>query len=174
MTKLAMLRLENCKEWKDIGGRIIICVHDELLCEVPLEHWKRGGELLSQNMVEAGSFLPFSMKCDVTTTFRWYGESYPCEYPKPDHSSDFAAMSPENIKWIQVQLREMEYLLPVFLNEDGSKAIGDAAHGINGKCTDEMVNCIFDYVRKRGITVEEFIDTIEHEVMYTRHGASKE
>lgn len=168
MTKLAMLNLENCKEWKEIGGRILICVHDELIAEVPIEHAKRGGELLSAKMVEAGSFLPFKMTCDVTTTFRWYGESYPCEYPKPSNVDDLENMDPEQIKWIQYHLREMEYQLPTFKNPDGSKPEGDAAHGINGKVTREMSECIYNYITRRNIDTDRFIESIEQETLYTR------
>lgn len=168
MTKLAMLKIENSEEWKQIGGRILVCVHDELICEVPMENWKRGGEILSQKMIEAAEFLPFAMTCDVTTSLRWYGEEYPCEYVKP------LSTSPEDwtdgdIKWIQYHLREMEYILPIFKNEDGSKPIGAAAHGINGIKTDEMMSAVHDYISKRRIDLDSFLDKIEHEVLYTRN-----
>lgn len=163
MTKLAMLKLTNCEEWNQIGGRILISVHDELICEVPIEHWKRGGELLSQMMVEAGSFLPFSVKCDVTTTLRWYGEEYPIAFTKPQ---SFDTVEPDEVKWIQCCLREMEYLLPVYPGPDGKDPIGDAAHGINGVVSDEYDAAIQDYIRTREITPEKFIETIEKEVLY--------
>lgn len=163
MTKLAMLKLTNCEEWNQIGGRILISVHDELICEVPMENWKRGGELLSQMMVEAGSFLPFNLKCDVTTTLRWYGEEYPISFTKPQ---SFDTVEPDEVKWIQCCLREMEYLLPVYPGPDGKDPIGDAAHGINGVVSDEYDSAIQDYIRTREITSEKFIETIEKEVLY--------
>lgn len=163
MTKLAMLKLTNCEEWNQIGGRILISVHDELICEVPMEHWQRGGELLSQMMVEAGSFLPFSVKCDVTTTLRWYGEEYPIAFTKPQ---SLDTVEPDEIKWIQCCLREMEYLLPVYPGPDGKDPIGDAAHGINGVVSDEYDAAIQDYIKTRNITPDKFIETIEKEVLY--------
>lgn len=167
MTKLAMLKIENSKEWKEIGGRILVCVHDELICEVPIENWKRGGEILSSKMIEAAEFLPFNMTCDVTTTLRWYGESYPCEYEKPS-SSNLDDWNESQIKWVQYHLREMEYLLPVYKNEDGSKPIGDAAHGINGVMSQELQAHIHDYISKRHLDLDRFIDYIEQETLYTR------
>ena len=164
-TKLAILLLESDPRWKEIGGRLVVPVHDELICEVPMEYAEEGGKLLSQLMCDAADFLPFPSKCDVTTTLRWYGEEYPCKYPKP-HSCLRDEWSEDEIKWVQYHLREMEYLLPVYKNEDGSKPIGDAAHGINGVWSDEMSANIDNYLQTRNVLMDDFIDTIETEVLY--------
>lgn len=163
-TKLAILLLESSEEWKKIGGRLILPVHDELICEVPIKYAKEGGELLSKLMCDAANFLPFPSKCDVTYSFRWYGEEYPCKYPKPSEVSE--NNTEDEVKWIQYHLREMEYILPVFKNEDGSKPKGDPAHGINGIVTDEYNAAILDYVSSRHINYDDFIETIAKEVVY--------
>lgn len=142
----------------------------ELLVEVPMEAMKEGGEILSGDMCEAANFLPFPSKCDVTTTIRWYGEEFPCKYPKP---SNFDTTDAEEVKWVQYHLREMEYLLPVFKEADGSKPKGDPAHGINGVITDEYKTCIQDYMNRRNIIQDEFIDYIEDETLYGRTIATK-
>lgn len=98
LTKLAMLKVENDEEWKRLGGRILVPVHDELIAEVPIENWKEGGERLSQLMCEAANFLPFSIKCDVTTTYRWYGLEYPCPYKQPESIQNLADES--EINWV--------------------------------------------------------------------------
>lgn len=164
MTKLAMLKLQNSEEWAAIGGRLLVPVHDELIAEVPIDKWKEGGELLSRLMSEAGEFLPFPISCDVTTTLRWYGLEYPCPYPKPV-SVDTA--EPDEVKWIQYHLFESEYELPVYKDENGEKPKGDAALGVNGIISDEYIRAIDDYRRRYKLNTEqEFLDFIEHKVIY--------
>ena len=164
-TKMAVLMLENNEEWKQIGGRLLLPVHDELIAEVPVEHAQRGGELLSGLMCEAASFLPFPSKCDVTTTVRWYGLEYPPQYPKP---ASVDTTDENEIKWLQYHLFEMEYLLPILKNEDGSKPRGDAAYGVNGIRTLEMEECIKQYIAKYRIHPDKFLDDIEHRILWCR------
>ena len=161
LTKMAMLALEADPDWKRIGGRMVLPVHDELIVEVPIDYWKEGGDILSRVMSDAGNFLPFTISCDVTTTVRWYGLEYPCKYTRP---SDWETVEPEEVKWIQYHLVEMEYLLPVFKEADGSKPRGDAAVGVNGKITDEYTQAIFDYCHRYNISPSEFIDHIDNKV----------
>lgn len=163
MTKLAILKLINDKEWNDLGGRLLTPIHDELLVEVPMDKWKEGGEALSRCMLAAADFLPFDMTCDVTTTLRWYGLEYPCKYKKP---TTLDTVEPEEIKWVQYYLFECEYALPVFKNPDGSKPKGDAALGVNGIVSDEYDAAIADYKKKHNIqSDEEFIERIEYRVI---------
>lgn len=160
-TKLAMLRLNNTKRWHEIGGRLIIQVHDELIAEVPIEHWKEGGEILSQCMKDAANYLPFPSKCDVTTTIRWNGLEFPCQYTKPE-KLDLDNMSEDEIKWLQYHLAELEYSLPVLDKE----ARGDAARGVNGQVTDKMLEAFETYKAAYNITNEDVINDIEHRVIY--------
>ena len=164
-TKMAILMLENNEEWKQIGGRLLLPVHDELIAEVPIEYAQRGGELLSGLMCEAASFLPFPSKCDVTTTLRWYGLEYPPQYPKP---TSVNTEDPEEIKWIQYHLFEMEYILPIIKNPDGSKPRGDAASGINGIRTPEMEEAIKNYLVKNNVGIDKFLDDIEYRIVWCR------
>ena len=167
LTKLAILLLESNEEWKALGGKFILPVHDELIAEVPVENAKRGGELLSSIMSAAGNFLPFSISCDVTTTLRWYGLEYPCPYPEPtqfDNISDIYKMDPEHVKWLQYHLVDLEYTLPVFKEEDGSKPRGNAARGVNGKATKEMEDRIVEYMNRYRIHIGEFLSHIKRKV----------
>lgn len=158
MTKMAILALESDERWKDIGGRLLLPVHDELIAEVPIDKYEEGGKLLSDIMCEAGSFLPFPIKCDVTTTYRWYGLEYPCKYSRPSSLQD---MNEDEIKWVQYMLTELEYQLPVIKNPDGSKPRGDAALGISGKITPEFNRYVEHYKNRYSIcTDEEFIEHI--------------
>ena len=166
LTKMAMIRLINDDEWKEVGGRFICPVHDELIVEVPFENREKGAEVLSRCMCEAGSFLPFSLSCDVETTFRWYGLGVDdiLSYDKPE-SLDWDALSESNIKWLQCMVIENEYELPVYEDENGKKPIGIAAHGDNGKISDDLKNAVHDYMAKYGLTPETFLDHIEKKVI---------
>lgn len=164
LTKMAILKLENDQRWKDIGGRLLIPVHDELICEVPMKYADEAGKLLSEIMSDAGSFLPFTISCDVTTTLRWYGLEYPCPYTEPKSLEN---MTEDEIKWVQYMLVESEYVLPVFTDENGEKARGNAAYGVNGKITDDMQNDIKDYMTKYNLkSDEEFLSHIKSKVLY--------
>lgn len=163
LTKMAMLRLESDPEWQEIGGRLILPVHDELIVEVPFENREKGAEILKRSMEQAGGFLPFPISCDIEMTFRWYGlevdDILSYEQPK---SMDFDTMSESNIKWVQSRLFEQGYVMPVYKNEDGSKPIGVAAKGINGKMSDELKAAYESYMRKYNLTSgERFIHHID-------------
>ena len=162
-TKMALLELENNREWKDIGGRLLVPVHDEIIAEVPMEYYERGGEILSSCMLKAAEFLPFDSKCDVTATLRWYGLEYPCPHTKPN-SVDTEAE--DEVSWIQWHLIEAEYDLPILPNPDGSKPRGNAARGVNGKVTEEYKQAIQHYISTRRISKDTFIDSLEQEIVY--------
>ena len=161
LTKLAILRVESDPMWRELGGRVLVPVHDELIAEAPIEHWKEAGERLSQLMCEAASFLPFAIKCDVTTSYRWYGLEYPCPYPKTD---DIDTVEPDEIKYIQYHLFEVGYDLPVIKGPNGEKPEGDEALGVNGVITDDYLNAISDYINRYKICKDEFIHHIEVKV----------
>ncbi len=167
MTKMAMLKLENDPEWLAIKGSMVCCIHDELLCEVPIKNREKGAEILARDMVAAGDFLPFKLSCDVETTFRWYGLAVDdiLSYDKPT-SLDYTNLTESNICWLQCMILENEYLLPVIKNEDGSKPIGIKAHGVNGVVTDELKAAIQDYKNRYNVQDDSmFLDHIEKKVI---------
>lgn len=161
LTKMAILNLCNNKRWQEIGGRLLVPVHDELITEVPAQYAEEGANILSDCMCGAASFMPFPITCDVETSYRWYGMEYPCPYPKPESLTDYNS---DEIKWIQYHLVEMEYKLPVYKDENGEKPRGDAAKGVNGVESPEMKAAIEDYIKSRHISSDKFIDTIAKEV----------
>ena len=171
LTKMAMLRLEHDDEWKAIGGRFLVPVHDELICEVPSENAEKGAEVLARCMCEAGDFLPFKLTCDVETTFRWYG--LPVEEilsrDVPD-DLNWDTLSTSNIEWLQCMIVENEYLLPTFPEADGSKPDGIRAQGVNGIVTDELKAAIEDYKSRYNIEDDKtFIDHIGTKVVTGRY-----
>lgn len=159
MTKMAMLKIDNNKEFHDLGARLLIPVHDELIVECPKENYERVSELLSNMMSEAGNFLPFTISCDVEVTRRWYGLEYPCKYAEPNELSE--NLTENEIKWIQYHIVESEYLLPIFKDENGDKPRGDAAKGVNGIWTQELQLAIDDYCNKFSIDHSFFLQHIK-------------
>ena len=76
LTKLAMIKLNNHDELKQLGFRMLIPVHDEIIAECPEGNAKKCADLLARVMSEAAEdilHMPFS--CDVECSYAWYGES---------------------------------------------------------------------------------------------------
>lgn len=158
-TKLAMLYIDQNAEWSEIGARLLLPVHDELIAEVPIEHWERGVELLSGLMCKSAEFLPFPSKCDVKVSYRWYGLDYPCKYKKPNSLN---ILSQDEQGWVQYHLFEAGYYLPI--TDEGLKAGGDCALGVDGKLTEEHWKYIKAYCRQYMIAEDEFIEHIYRKV----------
>lgn len=75
MSKLAMILVGNDKRLKELGFRLLIPVHDELIAECPEENAKECSERFAKLMSEAAkSKLEIPIKCDVEITRAWYGE----------------------------------------------------------------------------------------------------
>jgi len=76
LTKLAMIRLNNNEELKQLGFRLLVPVHDEVIAECPIENAKQCSKLLAETMSKAAeSILEMPIKCDVEISKAWYGES---------------------------------------------------------------------------------------------------
>ena len=74
LTKLAQIELYNNKELKDLGFRMLIPVHDEIIAECPIKNAKRCAELMSYCMIHAGKDLCVPLKCDTELFKNWYGK----------------------------------------------------------------------------------------------------
>lgn len=75
MTKKAMILVGNDKELKELGFKLLIPVHDELIAQCPLENAKRCKERFANLMsIAAKDRLQVPISCDVTLTREWYGE----------------------------------------------------------------------------------------------------
>ncbi len=73
MVKRAMLKISNDKELKDLGYKLLLSVHDELIGEVSQKNRKKAAKRVSEIMIEV-SQLCLPIKCDVEITKCWYGE----------------------------------------------------------------------------------------------------
>ena len=75
MSKLAMILVGNNERLKELGFKLLIPVHDELIGECPKENAKECKKLFAELMGKAAeSKLTIPIKCDVEVTERWYGE----------------------------------------------------------------------------------------------------
>jgi len=76
LTKLAMIELNNNERLKELGFRLLIPVHDEVIAECPEENIKECSKLLAETMSKAAEkILKMPIKCDVEITKNWYGGS---------------------------------------------------------------------------------------------------
>ena len=76
LTKLAMIELNNNKKLKELGFRLLVPVHDEVICECPEENVKECAKLLAETMSHAAEeILKMPIKCDVECSYEWYGDS---------------------------------------------------------------------------------------------------
>lgn len=75
LTKLAAIEIYNNKRLKELGFKLLIPVHDEFLCECPIENAKECAYLLSKCMSDAARDLPMPINTDVEISKKWYGES---------------------------------------------------------------------------------------------------
>lgn len=75
MSKLAMILVGNDERLKELGFRLLIPVHDELIAECPEEYAKECKERFAMLMSKAAeSRLTIPIKCDVEVTKCWYGD----------------------------------------------------------------------------------------------------
>lgn len=76
MTKKAMISIYNDKEINDLGFRLLIGVHDELIGECPKENSEKVAERLSYLMRNAVPELKVPFKCDAEIEEHWYENDY--------------------------------------------------------------------------------------------------
>lgn len=76
LTKLAMIELHRNKRLQELGFKILIPVHDEIIAECPEENAYECSKLLADTMSHAAEeILEMPIKCDVEITYRWYGDT---------------------------------------------------------------------------------------------------
>lgn len=71
LTKIAMKMVGNNLKLKELGFKLLLQVHDELIAECPEENYEECSDLFSLLMSEAGFDLGVKLKCDVAITKRW-------------------------------------------------------------------------------------------------------
>lgn len=75
MTKIAMIQIHRNKRLRELGYKLIIPVHDEVLGVCPKENAKEVRDILEYIMVHVvDDKFEIPMKTDIECTYRWYGE----------------------------------------------------------------------------------------------------
>lgn len=68
-----MIKLNNNARLKELGFKLLVPVHDEVIAECPIENVKECSKLLAETMSKAAeSILEMPIKCDVEITKQWY------------------------------------------------------------------------------------------------------
>lgn len=77
MSKLAMIAVHNDPILNELGFKLLIPVHDELIGEAPIENAFKAGKRLNEIMIKTGMDMldGFKMKSDAEICKVWYGES---------------------------------------------------------------------------------------------------
>ena len=89
LTKIAMIKLYSNERLKELGFRLLIQVHDEVIAECPEENAKECADLLAQIMCQsAEEILDMPMKCDVETTKVWFGKEYEFEFDEDEEDEE--------------------------------------------------------------------------------------
>lgn len=76
MTKLAMIELYKNKRLNELGYRMLIPVHDEVIGEVPYQNCIEAGKLVEELMVKPTDHLSIPFKCDSVFSKAWYDTEY--------------------------------------------------------------------------------------------------
>ena len=96
MSKLAMILVGNDERLKELGFRLLIPVHDELIAECPEENVTECSERFAMLMAKAAeSGLTIPIKCDVEITKAWYGDTIYGQQLKNRESKTSHAMDAE-------------------------------------------------------------------------------
>lgn len=107
LTKIAMIKLWQNERLRELGFRMLIQVHDEIIAECPEENMDECSELLAKTMSQAAEeILEMPIKCDVECTRVWYGESIDGGELKERETNTSHGMDVDKLK---EQLEEEEY-----------------------------------------------------------------
>ena len=75
LTKLAMIKIGHDERLKELGFKLLIPVHDELIGECPKENVKEVAERFTHLMnIAGGEKFTIPIRCDAEITEQWYGE----------------------------------------------------------------------------------------------------
>ena len=77
LTKLVMNNIANDKILNDLGFRMLVVVHDEVLGECPSDNAEKALDRLCQVMVDSGKgYMNVPLKCDGDICSHWYENEY--------------------------------------------------------------------------------------------------
>ena len=132
LTKKAMVEIYKNKELMDLGFKLLIPVHDELLGEVPIENADKACKLLAQTMINAAKpECSVDMKVDTYCVKYWYADevsySIKDDYMKLIKGDAKKGVSPKS-------------------EQDALKELYAKYEELNPITIDKMCNGNFDYI----------------------------
>lgn len=73
MSKLAMIEIDKDPRLKKLDCYLLLMIHDEVICECPIENHKEAITYIKEDMEKVASYLPVPFKSDPETAPCWYG-----------------------------------------------------------------------------------------------------
>lgn len=77
MSKMAMINVYNSKELRELGFKIVLQIHDELIGECPAENAEKAADILTSIMKDCvKDYVTVPFKCDPDISPCWYYSDY--------------------------------------------------------------------------------------------------
>lgn len=73
MSKLAMIEIDKDPRLKKLDCYLLLMIHDEVICECPIENHKEAITYIKEDMEKVASHLPVPFRSDPETAPCWYG-----------------------------------------------------------------------------------------------------
>lgn len=73
MSKLAMIEIDKDPRLKKLDCYLLLMIHDEVICECPIENHKEAITYIKEDMEKVASHLPVPFVSDPETAPCWYG-----------------------------------------------------------------------------------------------------
>lgn len=87
MSKLAMIEIDKDERLKRLDCYLLLMIHDEVICECPIENHKEAITYIKEDMEKVASHLPVPFALDPETAVCWYGEEVDIEEDTDDSES---------------------------------------------------------------------------------------
>lgn len=84
MSKLAMITIDKDERLKKLDCHLLLMIHDEVICECPIENHKEAVTYIKEDMEKVASHLPVPFKSDPETSVCWYGSEVDIEEEEED------------------------------------------------------------------------------------------
>ena len=78
-SKIAMRLIGTNEKLKELGFKMELLVHDEIIGEVPFVTAKEAVPIFQQCMLDSAKDVRSGAKCDCTASLKWYGEDFEVE-----------------------------------------------------------------------------------------------
>ena len=88
MSKLAMIEIDKDERLKALGCYLLLMIHDEVICECPIENHKKAIRYIKEDMERVAAHLPVPFASDPETADCWYGRDVDVDDDDDDEEED--------------------------------------------------------------------------------------